>query len=229
MEQNKRRFSLEDDFMKARIDAQLYGFMRCLSTAMPTNKTTENGNQEWKEYLLIETINNNRKLIMSVCGIGTPKTLNTHIGKLIEAGLIEEGTIESNGFTYKCYYFPYDYDGIYKLINKDLLFAIVNGLQENALKIYLYLLNCSGMCKDYEFTLIELKSALGYSTSTKTVDKSLNLSLKILKELKIIDYYDTMTRYTDKNGKLQEKPVKKLRFITTECPEALKDKSTPLE
>lgn len=85
------------------------------------------------------------------------------------------------------------------------------------------------MCKDYEFTLIELKSALGYSTSTKTVDKSLNLSLKILKELKIIDYYDTMTKYTDKNGKLQEKPVKKLRFITTECPEALKDKSTSLE
>ena len=70
----------------------------------------------------------------------------------------------------------------------------------------------------------ELKDVLGYSQSTKTVDKVLNLSLGILKELKIIDFYDTTTRYVDKNGIEQEKPVKKLLFIATECPENLKKK-----
>ena len=220
MEQTKRRFSLEDDFMKARIDAQLYGIMRCLSTAMPT----KNSNQQWKEYLLVSTINNNRKLIMDVCGIGTVKTLNRHIEMLIEAGLAEKSSIEINGFEYDCYFFPYDYDGVYKLISKDLLFVIVNGLQPLSLKIYLYLLNCSGINQNYEFTLNELKDVLGYSQSTKTVDKVLNLSLGILKELKIIDFYDTTTRYVDKNGIEQEKPVKKLLFIATECPENLKKK-----
>lgn len=225
MEQTKRRrFSLEDNFMKARIDTQLYGFMRCLSTALPTDETTENGNKKWKEYLLKDSITKNRKLIMEVCGIGTVKTLNRHLEQLIEVGLVEEGTFEVNGFDYDCYYFPYDYHGIYKLINKDLLFVIVNGLQPLSLKIYLYLLNSSGVNENYEFTLNELKDAFGYSQSTKTVDKVLNLSLSILQELKIIDYEDIMKEYIDKYGVLQKKPVKKLLFIATECPENLKKK-----
>lgn len=210
--------------MKIRFDAQLYGFMRCLSTALPTDKTTENGNQEWKEYLLKDVIINNRKLIMEVCGIGSVKTLNRHLEQLMEVGLVEEGTFEVNGFDYDCYYFPYEYNGIYKLINKDLLFVIVNGLQPLSLKIYLYLLNRSGVNENYEFTLNELKDALGYSQSTKTVDKVLNLSLGILKELKIIDYEEIMKGYIDKNGRPQEKPIKKLRFVATECPENLKKK-----
>ena len=221
-QEKKRRFSLDDDFMKSRINAPLYGMLRCLSTAMPTNELTPAGNKKYKEYLPAETINNNRKWIMDVCGIGSVKTLNRHMELLQEKGLVELGKFESNGFTYPCYFFPFDYDGVYKLINKDLLFAIVTGLRDHALKIYLYLLNCSGMKENYEFTLNELKEALGYATSTKTVDKGINVALKMLQELKIIDFYETMKEYTDSNGKFQKKPIKVLRWIAVECPENLK-------
>ena len=78
------------------------------------------------------------------------------------------------------------------------------------------------MKENYEFTLNELKEALGYAVSTKTVDKGINVALKMLQELKIIDYYETMKEYTDNNGRLQKKPIKVLRWIAVECPENLK-------
>lgn len=44
----KRRFSLEEDFMKYDTDDLVYGFMRLISTAKKING-------EWKEYLLVKT------------------------------------------------------------------------------------------------------------------------------------------------------------------------------
>ncbi len=53
-----------DNFMKSRIDARLYGFMRCLSAIEPD------------EGLLKSTLTMNKKAAMEVC---TPKTFTRHV------------------------------------------------------------------------------------------------------------------------------------------------------
>ena len=61
MDNVKRRFSLEKDFMNYKVDDILYGFMRSLSTAKPVYengkpKLNENKKQVYKEYLTLKAI-----------------------------------------------------------------------------------------------------------------------------------------------------------------------------
>lgn len=215
MEQKKkRRFSVEDDFMKSRTNVQLYGFMRCLSTTLPQG-------EKWKEYLLVSTFNKSKKVIMNVCGIGSAKTLKRHIDTLIAAELLEEGEIEVKDKKYPCYFFPQDFTGAYKLIDKTLLRVLVGCLSPLTIKIYLYLLNRNSLKNNYEFTIQELKEAFGYSPSTKTCDLFINDGLKVLKQLKIIDYDEIMKDYFDNKGNAAAKPVKVLTFIAVQCPDNL--------
>lgn len=81
-----RRFSLDEDFMNFNTDDLLYGFMRGLSTAKPI----ENG--KWEEYLTVKKFKENKKVIQNICGT-TAKTINNRLNKLIEVGLVEEGSI----------------------------------------------------------------------------------------------------------------------------------------
>lgn len=146
--------------MKTRVDAHLYGFMRCLSTA-------RRNEGQWEEYLLKTTFNKSKKVVMDVCGIGTARTFKRHLDSLIECGLVEEGTIKVKNekgkeYEYACYFFPFDYDGNYKLMDKELLKYLVNTSNGISIKVYLYLLNCSTAKKDWEFTIKEIVAALGY-------------------------------------------------------------------
>lgn len=168
MEQTiQRRFSLEEDFMNFKTNDLLYGFMRGLSTARPI----ENG--KWQEYLPIKEFKKNKKLIAGICDCST-RTIERHIDALFEAGLLDEGVevISKNGkeYEYEVFWFPYDYDGNYKLIDQDVVKYLVNTRNSQAIRIYLFLLNKFQWKNNYIFTIQEIKNALGYAESTKSCD-----------------------------------------------------------
>ena len=166
---NTRRFSLEDDFMNFKTNDLLYGFMRGLSTARPVE-----GQKEWQEYLPKKIFKQNRKVIAAICGC-TTRTIDNHVEKLFEAGLLEEGfeIVEQNGkeYEYECFWFPCDYNGRYKLIEQDVVKYLVNTRNAQAIRIYLYLLNKYQWKTGYIFTIQEIKEALGYAPSTKSCDE----------------------------------------------------------
>lgn len=211
--QNKRRFSLEDDFMKTRTDTHLYGFMRCLSTAMP------DGEGKWKEYLLVSTFNKSKKVVMGVCGIGTQKTLKRHIDDLIAANLIEVGSIKVKGKDYACYFFPFDYDGNFKLLDKELVRYMVDTGNAMTIRTYLYLLNCSTAKKDWEFSCKEIVEALGYDREYQPMQKTVGNILDALKKCGLINYIDTYkTHIDDATGREVPEPVKILKSVSLEKP-----------
>lgn len=164
----QRRFSLEGDFMNYKTNDLLYGFMRGLSTA---RTFYEDGKQITREYLPIKTFKKNKKLIASICNVST-RQIDNQLNKLTEAGLLDEGIerIEINGtqYDYPCFWFPYNYDENYELIDINVVRYLVNTRNSQAIRVYIYLLNKYKWKKDYIFTIRELKQALGYAESTIT-------------------------------------------------------------
>lgn len=175
-----RRFSLENDFMNFKTNDLLYGFMRAMSTAIPdTDKNgqvikTKAGKVKYREYLPIKNFNKEKKLIAGVCGCST-RTIERHLDVLANSGLLDEGievVISADGveYEYPCYWFPYQEDGAYKIIDSEIVRYLVNTRNAQCIRIYLYLLNKYQWKPDYLFTIKEIKEALGYSNSTKTAE-----------------------------------------------------------
>lgn len=185
---NPRRFSLEEDFMNFKTNDLLYGFMRGLSTARPI---VENGKKEYREYLTLKSFKQNKKLIAGICGC-TTKTIENQLNKLFEAGLLDQGVevIEQNGkeYEYEVFWFPYDYDGNYKIIDQEIVQYLVNTRNAQGIRIYLYLLNKFQWKEDYIFTIKEIKAALGYADSTKTADKLIKDCLASFQKEGMIKY-----------------------------------------
>lgn len=175
---NPRRFSLEDDFMKYDTDDLVYGFMRSISTAKPE------GQGKCEEYLTVKRFQEEKKVIAGICGT-TAKTITNRVNKLIERGLVESGTVDGA----LCYYFPYDYNGIYKIISQEMVGYLVSTRNSQAIRIYLYLLNCSTQKDDYVFTIKEIKKALGYSETTKSIDNVINNVLASFQREGVVDFH----------------------------------------
>lgn len=125
--ENPRRFSIDDDFMKSSCDDLVYGFMRSISTTRPATKEEQEEKPGVKhtEYLMQKKFQEEKKVIQTICGC-TPKTIANRVAKLIECGLIEEGELVVGEHTYPCYYFPYDYNGIYKVISQEMVSYLVS-------------------------------------------------------------------------------------------------------
>lgn len=196
MTNNVRRFSIEEDFINFKTNDLLYGFMRSLSTARPEVEDgkvvkTANGKTKYREYLPLKTFRKNKKLIAAICNVST-RTIDNHLNKLFEAGLIDQGIerIESNGQTYdyECFWFPYDEDGLYKIVDKDVVEYLVHTRNAHAIRVYLYLLTKYQWKKDYIFTIQELKEALGYAATTKSCDALIKNVLASFKAEGIIKY-----------------------------------------
>lgn len=209
----RRRFSLEDDFMNYKTDDLLFGFMRCLSMAFPI-KDQEGRIVEWKEYLPISMYQEEKKTAAQLCGC-TSRTIENHLNKLIAAGLVKKGTyVASNGQSCECYFFPYDKDTSFKLLSKDMVKWLVYTRNANAIRIYLYLLNRSGLRKDYNFTLEEIRTALGYAPTSKTANEIIGYVLESFKREGLIDYEQKWFS----NGKNKIKKYV-LKYIATRSPE----------
>lgn len=196
-----RVFSLENDFMNWNSNDLLYAFMRCLSTAKPEMDSngkmikTANGKVKYREYLPIKNFKKNKKLIAGICDCST-RTIDRHLDKMFECGILDEGIerVEINGtqYDYECFWFPYDYDGAYKIVEKDVIQYLVNTRNSQAIRIYLYLLNKYQWKRDnrdyYIFTIQEIKEALGYAATTKTCDRLIKDVLASFKAEGIIKY-----------------------------------------
>lgn len=193
---NPRRFSLEEDLFNFKTNDLLYGFMRSLSTARPEVEEgkaikTENGRTKHREYLPLKTFKKNKKLIAAICNVST-RTIDNHLEKLAEAGLIDQGIeeveIKGQTYDYECYWFPYDESGKYKIIDRDVVAYLVHTRNAHAIRIYLYLLNKYQWKHDYVFTIQELKQMLGYAASTKTCDELIRNVLASFNAEGIIKY-----------------------------------------
>jgi hypothetical protein len=208
---SQRRFSLDEDFMKYDTDDLVYGFMRAISTAHPI------GNGQYEEYLAIKTFQKERKVIQNICGTSA-KTITNRLNKLIESGLVEVGEIEDKEKTIPCYFFPYDELGTYKLIDKEMVSYLVASRNAQAIRIYLYLLNCNSYKSDYVFTIREIKKALGYAETTKTCDKIIGYVLESFQKEGIIrietEWQETFSDCGNSNK--TERMI--LKFIATKKP-----------
>lgn len=179
-----RRFSVEDDFMNYKTNDLLYGFMRGLSTARPVYV---DGKETWREYLPQKIFKKNKKTIASICGV-TMTTIGNQLNKLIEAGLVEEGMEVLNDTETAVYWFPYNKDENYKLIEQDIVKYLVDTRSPQAIRVYLYLLNKFQWKKDYVFTIREIKLALGYSESTKSAESTIKNILASFNKEGMITY-----------------------------------------
>lgn len=208
----ERRFSLEEDFMNYKTNDLLYSFMRSLSTASP--QYDENGKYIChREYLTKKAFNKEKKVIAGICGC-TTRTIANHINKLAEAGLIDEGieVIKVNGveYEYECYWFPYDKEGNYKLLNKEFLKYLVYTRNTHAIRIYLYLLNKYEWKKNYIFTKKELKEVLGYAESTKSADELIGCVLDSFSREGIIKYEK---HYEEADVGTKTVPVERMKLL----------------
>ena len=192
-----RRFSLEEDFMNYKTNDLLYGFMRSLSTAAPT----PGKKQPYDEYLTKQDFLKNKKVIASVleCSV---KTIERHLIKLMEAGLVKEDTLaiekadkttgKTTTYNYEVYRFPYDYDSNYEIIPQKMARYLVDTRNSHAIRIYIYLLNKykwkAQTQEQYKFTIRELKAALGYAETTKSIDVTIRNILESFAREGVISY-----------------------------------------
>lgn len=187
----KRRFSLEDNFMNHKNGNDLfYGLMLHQATYDP------NSNQMYLTHAKYREL---RPVLKSCLAEGsTAKTFQNTLLKLMEAGLIKEGVINIGSHkNVPCYIFPADANERYQLVNCDILWYILMTRQSCAVRIYLYLYNKYLWKKrtnddtPYEFTIKELKCALGWSATTKTCDELISVNLRSLAREGIIKYKET--------------------------------------
>lgn len=204
--QPKRRYSLEDDFMNYDSDDLLYGYMRSISTAAP------NGGK-YKEYLSKKNYAREKSSIAKTLNCST-RTVDRHLDKLIQVGLVTESKIDE----LEIYTFPYDYDGKYELTEPQVIKYVVDAHSAQGVRIYIYLLNKYKWKKDYVFTISELKKALGYAATTKTAESTIKNCLASLKD-KLIKY-EHFTELEDVGGinGVHMVPVErmKLQFVVSE-------------
>ena len=204
---NTRRFSLDEDFMNYDTDDLVYGFMRSISTAHPV------GNGQYEEYLSIKTFQKEKRILPTLCGT-TAKTITNRVNKLIEKGLVELGEVDG----LPCYFFPYDYYGTFKIIDKEMVSYLVASRNAHAIRIYLYLLNCSTYKADYIFTIREIKAALGYAESTKSADKLIGYVLESFQKEGVIKYIKEWQESFDESGKVSKTERMVLKFVATSKP-----------
>jgi Mn-dependent DtxR family transcriptional regulator len=212
---HERQFSLDEDFMNYKTNDILYGFLRSLSTVKPEY---ENGKETYKEYLPKVEYVKNKKNIAALCGCST-KTIERHLDKLAEAGLIDEEIIvqtvindkgEEKEYEYPSFSFPLNRTH-FKKIDKELLKYLLQTRNANAIRVFLYLKNQLDCHKpSYDFTNVELNVALGYSPKT---DAGMTYICESLAREGLIRYKEDYEYEMLPDGTQVKKPIKRLYFV----------------
>lgn len=184
--------------MSYKSDDLLYGFMRNISSSREEDRL---------EYLPIRQFQKVKKVISQLCGY-SPRQINSKLVKLQQQGLLGERLLDDE----MVYVFPYDYEGRYKIINKEMLTYLINTRNGNVIRIYLYLLN-KYEWRDHYFTIGELKRAMGYSDTTKTADQAIKDVLESLRKEGIIDFEKVWCVVCTAMGKSVPTERYKLNFV----------------
>ena len=184
----KRRFSLEEDFMSYNTDDLLYGYLYHLSTFHPVEK---------RLYLTMKCYGEHRRDMYNICGFKNSTTLRRHLEKLKEKGLVKDETMKVGDKEVPVLTFPYDYDGNYELIDNEMLWYVISTRNKQAVRVYVYLLNCYNWKEKedskYIFTNKDILKALDYSTDNKTMSSWITNILESFDRegiLKIDSYYE---------------------------------------
>lgn len=211
----KRRMSLENDFMNYNIDDMLFGAMYYLATYHPEEKIL---------YLTKNNFTKRKNEIKAICGndkdIST-QTLNRHLNKLIEDGLIQEANIMSGNKSYPSYIFPYDCKKRYQLIENEMLWYVVSTRNKQAVKIYIYLLNKYLWKKKtnetYIFTNKEIMEAIGYSTNSNNhlVSSMITNVLESFQREGVINFRIFYDEVITNDSKIVPTPRKELIFVAS--------------
>lgn len=189
--------SLEQDFMKYDIDDLLYGFMVYHTTYDPTTK----------EYYLTERKWTQIRPLFCRCTAMTAQTCRRHLEKLITKSNVKKDE------EHRRFIFPHNGYYRYQNINNAMIYYLVITSNPNVIKLYIYLLNkwLWKEKKDYDFTLKELREALGYSgTNNEEVSSAFRTILFSLAKQGIIDAIPTWTQI---NPNTPPSPVYRLSFV----------------
>lgn len=197
-----RRISTEEDFMNHNHGSDiLYGFMLYLATYDPENQEL---------YLTLNQFKKQSKNIKTLMEITNSRIITRNLDKLEKNGLIQLTKKTIGRFNdVPCYIFPYSPEGKYKIIYNEVLYRVLLTRNQCGVRIYVYLLKNYHWKKDYQFTIKEIKAALGWAETTKTCDDIIKINLESLRDEGIIDY----TEIYEPNIYNITVPIKVLKFV----------------
>lgn len=207
----KRKISLEEDFMSHKSGSDiLYGFMVSKATFHPETKQlylTKYRFTKLKPYLKIIFNERGRTFV------------SDNLDKLKKAGFIQETTLICAGKPTACYTFPNDNFEKYRLVNNEMLLYVVYTRNSCAIRIYTYLYNKYDWKRkqkeEYDFTITELRSVLGWAPTSRTCNEIIEMNLQSFAREGIIRYSEGFQE--DENGVTH--PIKTLHFVAARLEE----------
>lgn len=224
-----RRISLDNDFYNKQIDDILYGMMLSLSTYHPNEKklylTEKKYEANRNEFYQIDTISDKA---------AKAKALNRHLEKLIDRKLVEKGTIEINKKKEKCFFFPYDYNGNYYIVDKEVLAYLVTTRKAQAVQIFIYLADRMKYINEtkgndrkvedlWSFSATEIAQKIGYSKNTKEILKRIRIILVDLQHCGLIKYTNYYETISERHGGQVVTPKYRLLSVATKLEDFLND------
>ena len=136
------------------------------------------------------------------------QTVSTKFKNLKELGLV----IEINKNTYQLVELESD---LASLIPYNTLKLMTDALNENSISAYVYLLNnyYSNNCKPFQFTIEQVKSYVGISTTTRSNNDVITNILYVLEKIGLIKY--SLSTLTQDNDSFQNiKTIYQLEWLT---------------
>ena len=194
-----RRIPTEGIFLHYSIDDIVYGYLQASADYDTTNKIL---------FIPKQKMPGIKKMLQTIVGCNSNRTIDNKINKLIEAELIAEG----DHFGKPAILFPYDEKEKYRIIDSELLFALVCVYKPMVLKVFIYLLDKfkwkSKSNDTYVFTLHELNEMMGYAPTSRKQEPVIRAILENLRNNKFIQYEE----FYEMNEDIR-KPVPKMRLL----------------
>lgn len=180
-----RRMPVEENWFDKKTNDLLYGYLQASASYNKDEQDTMK-----RLYYPKAQFNKELKIIKQLIGCSDKRTVTTKIKTLMERGYLAE---DANN-----YYFPYNPDNFYIILDRDLLFYICTTMSQFSLKTYVYLADKARMKDNYHFTIKELRVAFGYSSNSQnaTMEKAIGGCLDVLARTGLIRYHK---EYVDVN------------------------------
>lgn len=195
---NPRRIPVEGIFIHYDSNDILYAMMYALATYNPTEKNL---------YLLKKTFTQHKKSVYNICGFTDARMMKRHLTKLIEKGLVSED--ETN------YYFPQNTEEKYRIIEKDMLQYLANTRSNQAIRVYISLLDWFLWKKkentEFIFTNKDILEKLGYSPDNKIASSTITDILESFGREGVIKVEHFHEIHILASGK--EVPVPRMRLV----------------